>query len=170
MTCLWYVLTKCSHASQGQANDWENPPCYTVITQLAFTWEMIGLRRVTKLCCMEGAWMPAASCKRSKTPGNIPRFVFWRRWATRVKLLPTWGGDSAATESGFSPPIILGGFCMLGSEVLLGIESTSVCMWVWANAHPRPNWSNRTLTQVKAAGELWSTAGDKPELALSIRA
>lgn len=43
--CLSYVLTKCSHASGGQANDWQNPPRYTVITQLAFTWE-IGLRRL----------------------------------------------------------------------------------------------------------------------------
>lgn len=133
--CLWYVLTKCSHASGGQANDWQNPPRYTVITQLAFTWE-IGLRRLATALLHGGTWMPAASCQRSKTPRNIPHFVFWRHCTTRVKLLLIWGRRSAATVNDSSPPVILGGFCVLGSEVLLGIESTSVRMWVWANAHP----------------------------------
>lgn len=86
--CSWYVLTKYSHASEGQANDWQNPPCYTVITQLAFTWE-IGLRRLATALPHGGNLN--ASCQRSKTPRNIPHFVFWRHCTTSVKLLPDLG-------------------------------------------------------------------------------
>lgn len=104
--------------------------------------------------------MSAASCKRSKTPRNIPQFVFWRHCSNRVKLLPTWVCSSAFTESGFSPPIILCGFCMLGSKVLLVVRGSEPVLT------QHQNWLNWTLTQVQAVDELWSRDGQKPELAL----
>lgn len=78
-----------------------------------------GSEKWLQLCCMERAWKLAAGCKRSKTPSNFPHCLLEALcyqdkiclvWEA-ASLLLTLGRGSAATKSGFSPPIILGGSC-----------------------------------------------------------
>lgn len=135
MTCLWCMLTKCSQTSQGQPNDWENPPWYTVITQLAFTWE-IGLRRVTTALLRGGNLNVSCWLQKKQNSWKHSSLCVLKILSNQGEFTPNLRERQFSHREHLLPPIILGGFGMLGSEILLGIESTPVCTWVWANAHP----------------------------------
>lgn len=86
-------------------------------------------------------------------------------------------GEAVQPQRVASPLPLSGWFCMLGSEVLLVLSPHQFVCGSEPMLSQHPNWLNWTsqvkftvFTQVNAAGELWSTAGDKPELALSVRA
>lgn len=153
--CLWYMLTGCSHTSQGQTNDWKNLPCYTVITQLAFTWE-IGISWATTALLHGGNLK--ASRQLQKKQNSLKHSSLWLLttlhnqdeicliWEA-LSLLPTWGRGSAATKGGFSSSITPGGSCTLsggrlGSGDLLGMGShqfarvSGFTSRLWANSHP----------------------------------
>lgn len=181
--CLWYLLTGCSHTSQGQRNDWKNLPCYTVITQLAFTWE-IGISRVTTALLHGGNLK--ASRQLQKKQNSLKHSSLWLLTTLHnqdeiclvreaMSSLPTWGWGSAATKGGFPSSITPGGSCTLsggrlGSEDLLGMGSHQFAHGFEPILTQHPNWSNWTVTQVRLGSELWCIAGYKPDLALSVRA